>query len=242
MIPESETLLSYFLKQYNLLDPSKYLHLPSSLLCNIDSSEIKKTARQLFTNLNNSEQKAQKAYNFIRNKILYSLDSWKVSASETLHKKSGMCFNKSNLMIALLREAKIPCLYSALWISKEAFAWMKNLKLYEKISPQTVHLYVEVYLGEKIGWRRYVETSMDPALRRALDAKGHRPFEHVLRDRPIERFSSAEEVLEWREHYKKELGYENKITVEEMEEANQWMGKLRKTTPRTKIVQAETGE
>lgn len=242
MIPEAQTLLRDFFEKAEQFCTPNSIHLKQTSLCNSEHPLVQNISQQLFTGLNSSEQKAEKAYQFIRNKIPYALDHWGTSASQTLEKSQGMCFNKSNLMIALLRSEKIPCLYSAIWISKEAFSWMRETALYEKISPETVHLYVEVYLGQKSGWRRYVDTSMDPLLRQALEKKGHHPFEHIMTDRPVERFSTPEEVLIWRKNPPPSplpiregvgggLGFENSITEDEIKEVNELMRRLRADLP-----------
>ncbi len=208
-------------------DPTA-LHLAPAPLCDFSNPALRALNEKLFQLSLSPARQAERVYDFIRQKILYGFDGWEVKASETLAKSWGMCFNKSNLMIALLRAAKIPCLYAAFWIRREGFRFTTDPKMFQKISPLTVHLYVEAYLGDKIGWRRYVDTSLDTDLRRILEKEGYQPYRNIVLEKPIVRFAAPEEVLEWRRNYKKEMGLSDSITFEEMEISNEQLKALRR--------------
>jgi len=91
-------------------------------------------------------------FNFVRNEIKYSFDYWNVKASETLEKLSGMCANKANLQIALLRAIGIPAGYMVLRIKKEALKAIATDEIYEKSSNMIIHVYCCVLLnGEWVG-------------------------------------------------------------------------------------------
>lgn len=206
-------------------------HLAATELCDFDHPILKDLHQRLTINLTEPEKIANRLYDFIREKILYEFDAWAVKASETALKNTGMCFNKSNLMIALLRLSKIPCVYSLFWIGKNGFRFTADAAMFDKIQSRSVHAYVEAYLGDQKGWRRYVDTSLDTQLRRVLIKQGYEPFQNILSDLPIERFSSAEEVIEWRKRYKQSIGAEEmSVTQAEMKSSNERLVKLRAST------------
>ncbi len=202
-------------------------HLQVSPLCDFRHPLLLQLQQKLVGKLSESEKIANRVYDYLREDILYEFDFWPVKASETMSKQTGMCFNKSNLMIALLRASRIPCVYTLFWIGKEGFRFTSDPEMLKKIQARTVHAYVEAYLGEKKGWRRYVDTSLDTCLRRVLQKQGYEPFQNVLTDWPIERFSSPEEVVQWRKKYKESIGAEDSITKAEMEKSNENLRKLR---------------
>ncbi len=203
-------------------------HLASTELCDFDHPILKGLHQKLTANLIEPEKIANRLYDFIREKILYEFDAWAVTASETILKNTGMCFNKSNLMIALLRLSQIPCVFSLFWIGKNGFRFTADAAMFDKIQNRTVHAYVEAYLGEQIGWRRYVDTSLDAKLRRVLIKQGYEPFQNILTDFPIERFASAEEVIAWRKRYKQSIGAEEmSVTQADMKSSNERLNKLR---------------
>jgi transglutaminase-like putative cysteine protease len=226
-----DPLLEFFDQNIYLIPPGDE-HLQASALCDFHEDSIDQLQKKLFANLKDPAKITDKAYDFIRQKILYAFDAWEVSADETYAKGTGMCFNKTNLMIALLRSARIPSVFSAFWIRKEGFLFTTDPEMFEKITPVTVHIFCEVYLGKKIGWRRFVDTSLDTRLRQVLERQGYRPHQNVLLDRPIERFFTPEEVIAWRKKYKEAMGVKEVITFEEMEASNRKLRELRNQSAR----------
>lgn len=222
-----EKILSFFEQNACKLEVEPEQLLPSPL-CDFKQPEVLSLHERLVGSIKDPEKIAQKIYQFLREKIFYEFDFWDVKASETLLKNTGMCFNKSNLMVALLRLSNISCVYSLFWIAKRGFRFTADEAMFQKIQPQTVHAYVEAYLGTRIGWRRYVDTSLDTALRRVLQKQGYEPFQNILTDLPIERFAAAEEVIEWRKRYKESVGGADIITKDEMEASNRKLRKWRR--------------
>jgi len=202
-------------------------HLAPSGLCDLGHPRLQALYSKLVGNLSEPEKIANRLYDFLRAEILYEFDEWAVKASDTADRARGMCFNKSNLLVALLRLSGIPCVYSLFWIGKGGFQFTAEESMRAKIQPRTVHAYVEAYLGESKGWRRYVDTSLDVRLRRVLIRQGYEPFQNILNELPIERFASAEEVLDWRRRYKESIGAEESITREEREKSNRRLEALR---------------
>ena len=79
--------------------------------------------------------------------VSYTLRDKSERASETLEAREGMCTNKANLQVALLRVAGIPAGYVLCHISKEAFAGPTMLdEVHELIQPTTVHVFCAVYI------------------------------------------------------------------------------------------------
>lgn len=222
-----DPFLEFFEAHEGKEDPTA-LHLAHAPLCDFSDAALQALKERLFKPSLSPVRQAERVYDFIRQKILYGFDEWEVKASQTFAKGWGMCFNKSNLMIALLRAMQVPCLYAAFWIRREGFRFTADPKMFQKISPLTVHLYVEAYVGDRIGWRRYVDTSLDADLRRILEKKGYQPYRNIVLEKPIVRFAAPEEVLEWRRDYKKEMGLSDSITFEEMEISNEQLKTLRR--------------
>jgi transglutaminase-like putative cysteine protease len=227
MSPALQKNILDFFEQNSCKLEVKPEYLAATPLCNLHHLHLVELQKELVGNLGEPEKITQRIYNFLREKILYEFDLWPVSAAETLQKGTGMCFNKSNLMVALLRASGVPAVYSLVWIAKGGFSFTTEEGMFRKIQPRTVHAYVEAYLGEKKGWRRYVDTSLDTRLRQVLQKQGYEPFQNILTDLPIERFATAEEVIEWRKKYKESMGVEDSITRPEMEKSNEKMRALR---------------
>lgn len=203
--------------------------LAPSLLCNINDPSVLRLQKKIFEGLQGPERIALRAYDFIRRKIRYAFDSWELRADETLAKGSGMCFNKTNLMVALLRSVGVPAVYSIFWIRKDGFLFTSDDSMFEKIQPETVHVYCEAYLGERVGWRRFVETSLDLKLKKVLEKRGYTPHRNIILDRPIERYASPEELLLRRKSYKESLGLKEVITPEDREISNKKLDQLRES-------------
>jgi hypothetical protein len=221
-----DPILQFFHDNQYRANPSEE-SLSSSRLCNFDHPWIVPSRKKIFETLRDPEKLSERAYDFIRKKILYAFDGWEVKADETLEKGSGMCFNKTNLMVALLRSVKVPAVYSLFWIRKEGFLFTSAPGMFEKIQPETVHVYCEAYLGKKIGWRRFVETSLDLKLKKVLAAQGYTPHRNIFLDRPIERYATAEALLERRKSYKDSMDLKEVITAEDRERSNRRLEELR---------------
>ncbi|GAE37689.1 transglutaminase-like domain-containing protein [Halalkalibacter akibai] len=97
MICESEKLDDYLIE----LDEVNYSH-----------PKIKAKAEELFNSSQTEIEKANIAFEFVRDKISHSWDiqgkqvTWK--ATEVLQYKEGICYAKSNLLASLLRSQGIP--------------------------------------------------------------------------------------------------------------------------------------
>ncbi|HPP66298.1 MAG TPA: transglutaminase-like domain-containing protein [bacterium] len=86
-------------------------------------------------------------FNFVRDTIKYRFDyPWRY-ASETLKKKTGNCFNKANLQIALLRGCGIPAGYGVYLIKKEILKPLLPDDIFEMVNNHTVHVFAKVFIN-----------------------------------------------------------------------------------------------
>ncbi|MGQ9609739.1 MAG: transglutaminase-like domain-containing protein [bacterium] len=131
-------------------ETSKFLI--STKYCDKDNPEIQALTNELVKSCNGDTRCcAVKIFNWVRDEIKYGFDFWNVKASETLRKKMGMCANKTNLQVAMLRSAGIPAGYMVLRIKKEAIKVIANEEIYEKSLDAIVHVYCCVLIdGEWI--------------------------------------------------------------------------------------------
>jgi DNA-binding protein len=121
--------------------------------CDINDPEIINITKDITRKCNGDDIcSAIQIFDWVRDRIKYSFDFWNIKASETLKKKSGMCANKANLQIAMLRSVGIPAGYMVLRINKDAIRAIATDELYEKSSDIIIHVYCCVMLnGNWIG-------------------------------------------------------------------------------------------
>jgi len=141
--PERDPPLAW---KFDLGKPTEgQVHLMPFLLatqyCDADHPSVVQLARELIPKGCGALEAACRVRNWVRANILYLLDSKNRLASATLASREGMCTNKANLQIALLRAAGIPAGYILCHISKEAFGRDLVPELMEKISDPTLHCF-----------------------------------------------------------------------------------------------------
>lgn len=123
--------------------------------CDVQNAEIRRQTKQLLSSGHGDHKdrpydgdhvhSAVRIFDWVRDEVKYSFDFWNVKASETMRKMSGMCANKANLQIAMLRAAGIPAGYGMLRIRKEAIRTIANDEIYDKSSEVIIHVYCCVY-------------------------------------------------------------------------------------------------
>mmetsp|Transcript_36980 Transcript_36980/g.99650 ORF Transcript_36980/g.99650 Transcript_36980/m.99650 type:complete len:331 (-) Transcript_36980:73-1065(-) len=122
--------------------------LPTQI-CDSDNPTIIQLARSIVPRGSGPKLAAEIVRDWIRRNIRYSLDDKRSRASETLAKREGMCSNKANLQISLLRATGVACGYRLVHVTKECFRSDKMLpELFEKIHEPTVHCFCAVYLPD----------------------------------------------------------------------------------------------
>jgi len=123
-------------------------YLGPTQLCDSNSEEIKKKAQELTRDASIPKEAAIRIFYFVRDEIPYLLDLADVKASETLRKRLGECYHKTNLQVALLRATGIPARYHRLAIRKEMFQGIFSNVVYRTI-PEIAETrpYCECYLS-----------------------------------------------------------------------------------------------
>ena len=118
-------------------------------ICDADNTTVVDAARSLVPAGISVREKAILIRAWIRENIKYTLDDKKAKASDTLAKREGMCTNKANLQIAMMRAVGVPCGYRLVHITKECFRTPQMLpELFEKIHEPTVHCFAAVYIPD----------------------------------------------------------------------------------------------
>jgi transglutaminase-like putative cysteine protease len=121
--------------------------------CDTDNAIIRLIARELsLPRKGDDVYSAVQIFNWVRDEVKYNFDYWNVKASDTLMKMSGMCANKANLQIAMLRSIGIPAGYMVLRIKKDALKVIAINEIFDKSLDVIIHVYCCVMLnGEWVG-------------------------------------------------------------------------------------------
>lgn len=82
--------------------------LISTGYCDFNHTEIRKRADLIAKDAEDVNRVASLSFTWVRDRIPFGFDLVRVKASETLRKGYGACFNKSLLLVALLRANGIP--------------------------------------------------------------------------------------------------------------------------------------
>jgi hypothetical protein len=146
--------LSFKLRKNNMSTKTEVFS--SSKLCDWQSPEIGKKAEEIAGSAPTDEEKARRISLWIKQNVKYALGHgayWNAKASDTLKLRKGMCFNVTNLQIALLRSLGIPCRYGVVLIKKESAKHRIPAWRYKKMSQTTEHIFGEIYIQGK--WRRF---------------------------------------------------------------------------------------
>ena len=124
------------------LEPTRY--------CDHDAPAIRRALAALGADVNGADDRALAvaAFHFVRDEVPYTLGPWGVSASSTLAQRTGMCTNKANLLVGLLRAAGIPAAYGVLRVNaREYFGVVGAPFLTRHISAESTHVYAAAFLG-----------------------------------------------------------------------------------------------
>jgi len=116
-------------------------------VCDSSHPDIIALSRRLIPHGCSAARAAAAVRSWVRAHVTYTLRDKSERASETLAALEGMCTNKANLQVALLRAAGIPAGYVLVHITKEAFLCPHLLdEVYELIQPVTVHVFCAAYI------------------------------------------------------------------------------------------------
>jgi hypothetical protein len=142
-------------------------YLRSTDIIDWEHPEVRKLARSLCADVQSAKEKAKRCYHWVRDEIKHSFD-YQLSpvtcaASEVIIAKTGYCFAKSHLLVALLRANDIPAGFCYQRLSRD-----------NNGPPFTLHGLVAIYILP-CGWYR-----VDPrGNRHDVDAQFTPPIEQV---------------------------------------------------------------
>ena len=145
-------------------------YLIETKFCDYHHPSIRRLADELFMEIEGDRGRAITVFNWVRDEVTYRFDYWAVRASQTARKRYGMCANKANLQIALLRYLGIPAGYHVLKIRKEVLKPVTEPRIYELTRSITTHVFCAVWLDGR--W-----ISADSTVDKEL-------FEAVYKDHP----------------------------------------------------------
>ncbi len=121
--------------------------LQATKYCDIDSKEIRDFVYGLKSMT--TFEMVSFIFNYVRDSVKYRFDYPSVPASVTLIKKTGTCFNKANLQIALLRKAEIPAGYGVYLVKKEILKPVLPDDIFSMVNDLTVHVFAKVFINNK---------------------------------------------------------------------------------------------
>ncbi|HEX75512.1 MAG TPA: transglutaminase domain-containing protein [Dehalococcoidia bacterium] len=125
-------------------------YLRPTALCDCDNCVLKEKAFEITEGAEVPKEAAIRIFYFVRDKIAWGADFLDAKASDTLKRGMGLCMNKANLQIALLRAAGIPARYHRADLKKESLKGL-ILNIVYKGLPSTIsaHSWCECYLFER---------------------------------------------------------------------------------------------
>ena len=124
--------------------------LKETRYCDCKNPEIQELARQITKPYNTDREKAIALFEYVRDTIKYQFGYWGKRASQTFREGRGMCTNKANLLIALLRATKIPAGYGIMKVNAKEYFGPVMLPVFKKlVSATSVHIYTYVFLDNK---------------------------------------------------------------------------------------------
>jgi uncharacterized membrane protein YdfJ with MMPL/SSD domain len=174
--------------------------LALSSYCNHDDPVIRKAVAELDRDGRGDEQAAvaMAAFEFVRDHVVYTFGPWDLTASQTLLRRRGMCTNKANLLVAMLRCAGIPAAYGVMRVSaRNYFGAIGPAFLTRYVSPESTHVYAAAYLGGR--W-----VKCDPSTDRELSSR----TAHFCQQTRLIEWDGAEDAMDFLdpEHVYADLG------------------------------------
>lgn len=128
-------------------------YLLPTATCDAEHASILACARQLVARGSTGWETVKAIREFVRNSVDYMFHPLNDKASDTLRKREGMCTNKANLQVALMRATGIPAGYILTHISRCVFRGPPILdEFYEAIAEPTVHCFAAGWVPESGKW------------------------------------------------------------------------------------------
>jgi transglutaminase-like putative cysteine protease len=122
--------------------------LQQTSFCNFDHPSIQSLAENLAGDEQDPKKITETIFKYVRDNIRFGFDIVQVTASDTLEKDYGACWNKALLMVALLRYNKIP---SRIAYNPVKRAFMKPAlgDAYLSLNETMNHCFGQVYLDDQ---------------------------------------------------------------------------------------------
>ena len=121
-----------------------------TLYCDYNAVNIQLLAVALFSEDMSDQEKAVKAFAWVRDNIKFRLGFCNRKASETLEELEGADSNKANLLVALLRSQRIPAGYGVREVLGKKYFGPGNTWWGQRLSRKTTrHVYACVKLGSR---------------------------------------------------------------------------------------------
>jgi transglutaminase-like putative cysteine protease len=124
------------------------VHLQKTVYCDFEHPAVSALAEELSNAASNPVTVAVATFNLVRDKIRFGFDLVRVKASETLAKGYGSCWNKSLLLVALLRKNKIPA-QMAFYPVKREFMRPAMGELCQTLAEPFNHCFTQIELNGK---------------------------------------------------------------------------------------------
>ncbi len=139
-------------------------HIQKTVYCDFDHPAVSRVAKELANSGPDPAKVALAAFKHVRDNIRFGGDLVQVRASETLDKGYGACWNKSLLLVALLRSNKIPARMAYYPVKREFMRPAMGEAC--QTLPETInHCFTQVKLGGE--WVA-VDATLDAPLYRKL--------------------------------------------------------------------------
>jgi len=111
---------------------------------------VKTIVDHLLYNAKTDTEKLEKIYYFVRDTIKFGwVYPMEISAEEVLRNKRGVCMQKSNLLVAMAREAGLKARFHFLLVHKNALEDFLPVFAYKRWADTFPHTVPEVYLDKR---------------------------------------------------------------------------------------------
>lgn len=123
--------------------------LSSTVWCDWDNPKIRELAAGLTRGLVEDSDKARRIEGWVKRNIGFTLgdgEYWSSAASETLGFSKGICFNRVNLIVAMLRSIGIPARYRIMHFKKEVLEDMVSSEGYTSMDEITEHVVAQAFV------------------------------------------------------------------------------------------------
>ncbi|MFH1847835.1 MAG: transglutaminase domain-containing protein, partial [Candidatus Omnitrophota bacterium] len=133
-------------------------------LCNFADHMIMQTAREITRKCSTDAERIRAISAWVRDNLPYGIGYggyWDAPASETIrnilrpgsgHQKMGMCFNMSNLQIAMARALGIRSEFGIIYVSRERFRDIVPQIIYAFMGDFTEHVFPRFFLRDEKKW------------------------------------------------------------------------------------------